>query len=62
MSTCGQVDWNIAIINVLKPLVRVQNDIELWPSRYSFPHAITTYVASYNEPEQLQTSKLKRNC
>ena len=37
ISTCGQVDWNIIIINILKELVRTRTDIKLRPSGYSFP-------------------------
>ena len=32
ISSCGQVDWNIIMINVLKQLVRTRTDIELRPS------------------------------
>ena len=39
-SSCGQADWNIVMINVLKQLVRTRTDIKLWSSEYSFPHAI----------------------
>ena len=57
MSSCSQVEWNI-IISILKQLARTRTDIELWPSGYSFPHAIVMYVASYNELEQLNMQVL----
>ena len=36
ISSCCQADWNIAMINVLKQLVRTRTDIKLWPSEYNF--------------------------
>ena len=41
-SSCGQADWIIVMINVLKQLVRTRNDIKFRPSGYSFPQAIAT--------------------
>ena len=45
------------MISVLKLLliIRTRTIIELWPSGYSFPHAIASYVFSYNKLAQLYT-------
>ena len=39
----GILSWSIY---VLEQLVRTKTDIDLWPSGYSFHHAIAKYIAS----------------
>ena len=48
ISTRGQVDWNIVMINILKQLVRTRTDIKFWPSRYNFPHAVAIIIEHAN--------------
>ena len=49
------------MINIIKQLVRSRTDIKLQPSGYGLPHVIATYIASYNELEQLHMQVLL-NC
>ena len=62
ISTCGQVDWNIVMINILKQLVRTNNwqEQELISSCGQVDQFSLCYVYpfSYNELEQLHMEVL----